>query len=151
MLVILVVIIIGSILLFHLADDNDYYFLMFASICSAVIASLFGIIMVICIATIYSNGLTADDKIAMYQKENSNIQKQTDILVKQYMFYEKMTYEDFKNVNSTTIISLFPELKSDVLVQEQIKVYVDNNKKIKELKEHKIDMKIAKWLLYFGK
>ena len=45
---------------------------------------------------------------------------------------------------------MYPELKSDKLVEEQISVYEENNKKIRELKEDKIDLKVKKWWLYFG-
>lgn len=49
-----------------------------------------------------------------------------------------------------TLITLYPELKSDKLVQKQINIYVDNNKKIKILKEKQINGKVLKWWLYFG-
>ena len=43
------------------------------------------------------------------------------------------------------------ELKrGDTLVQGQMVVYVENNKKIKELKEMQINYKVDKWWLYFN-
>ena len=53
--------------------------------------------------------------------------------------------------NAMTLVALYPELKSDILVQSQIKVYVDNNKQIKELKSMAINASILRWWLYFGK
>lgn len=91
-----------------------------------------------------------DDKISMYQKENKNIEKQMDILVKQYMFYESETIKEFKSESSITLVTMYPNLKADTLVQTQITTYTDNNNKIKELKENKLNYKLAKWWLYFG-
>ena len=98
----------------------------------------------------YGSGYTAKYKIEMYQKENAKIEEQINILVKEYMNYEQATFTEFKSEGSMTLVSLFPELKSDELVQQQMKIYVDNNNKIKDLKEDLIDFKLAKWLLYFG-
>lgn len=96
-------------------------------------------------------GKCIDEKIAMYQEENANIEEQIDALVKNYMKYESDTFSEFKSEDSMTLVSLYPELKSDELVQAQISVYAENNKKIKELKEQKIDVAKSKWWLYFGK
>lgn len=35
--------------------------------------------------------------------------------------------------------------------QKEIEVYIENNAKIKQLKEEKINLAIKKWWLYFGK
>ena len=65
------------------------------------------------------------------------------------MSYEKETLTEFKG-NEMALVSLYPELKADTLVQQQITVHTENNAKIKELKEKKIDLKLSKWWLYFG-
>ena len=49
-----------------------------------------------------------------------------------------------------TFFIKIPELKSNELTNKQMDVYINNNAKIKELKERKIDTKTIKWLLYFG-
>lgn len=36
------------------------------------------------------------------------------------------------------------------MINKQIEIYQENNKKIKELKEQKINKEISKWWLYFG-
>ena len=97
-----------------------------------------------------SNGRIVDEKIAMYQEENTKIEKQIDTLVSNYMNYESDTYEKFKSESSITLVSMYPELKSDKLVEEQISVYEENNKKIRDLKEDKINLKVKKWWLHFG-
>ena len=117
--------------------------------------------VMIAIGTIVAIGIIApkvateeiyNEKIAMYQEENQRIEEQIDTVVKQYMKHEKETFEDVKTEDSAiTLVTLFPELKSDELVSQQINIYVANNEKIKQLKEEKINIAKEKWLLYFGK
>lgn len=92
-----------------------------------------------------------DEQIAMYTEENGKIEKQIDTVVKEYMEYEGETFSELKGDSSITLVSLYPDLKSDELVKTQIATYQENNKKIKELKETKIKAKVYKWWLYFGK
>lgn len=91
-----------------------------------------------------------DEKIKMYQKENKQIEKQIDTLVKEYTKYESNTLKEFSNKSNITLVTMYPNLKSDELVKSQINTYTENNKKIKELKEDKLNYKLAKWWLYFG-
>ena len=96
------------------------------------------------------NGRVIDSKITMYQEENKAIETQMDVLVDKYMDYESKTLGDVKGESSITLVSLYPELKSDELVKQQIQVYTENNDKIKQLKEEKINVSVWKWWLYFG-
>lgn len=98
-----------------------------------------------------ASGRVIDSKIAMYQEENKNIETQIDELIKQYMKYESDTYKDFKGESIITLISLYPELKTDKLAVKQCEVYIKNNNKITKLKEEKINLSTEKWMLYFGK
>lgn len=93
---------------------------------------------------------TIDIKIEMYNAENTKIENQVANIVSKYQEYEEKTFEKVTPEDSMTLVSLYPELKSDKLVQEQIKVYINNNNKIKELKEKQINGKVHKWWLYFG-
>ncbi len=96
-------------------------------------------------------GHTIDDKISMYQEENATIEENINTVVKNYMEYESKTFENLKDDDAINLVSLFPELKSDTLVSQQIEVYIANNEKIKELKEDKINLSKAKFNLYFGR
>ena len=91
-----------------------------------------------------------DEKIAMYQEENAYIENQIDMVVKQYQEYETDIFESANVDSPMVLVSLYPELKADTLVQEQIDIYVANNQKIKELKEKKINGNVYRWWLYFG-
>jgi hypothetical protein len=91
-----------------------------------------------------------DEKIAMYQEENAAIECQIAEVVQKYQQYETDIFTEVAPEDAVTLVALYPELKSDTLVQQQIDVYIANNQKIKELKEQKIDADVLRWWLYFG-
>lgn len=143
MIILLIIIsIVGFIISRVIYEDDIAGFFLACSGVLFVIAIVLGVLV--------SNGRTIDEKISMYQEENTKIEKQIDTLVSNYMNYESNTYEKFKSESSITLVSMYPELKSDKLVEEQISVYEENNKKIRELKEDKINLKVKKWWLYLG-
>lgn len=110
------------------------------------------VVTICCIAPKIATASTIDDKIAMYQEENATIEQDIDRIVEEYLKHEHDTFTDLKTEESSiTLVTLFPELKSDTLVQQQLEIYVANNEKIRSLKVEKIDIAKLKWLLYFGK
>ncbi|OAQ57066.1 hypothetical protein [Enterococcus thailandicus] len=111
---------------------------------------MLGLLMIASNSVDVVKGRTYDKKIEMYQEENKKIENQIDLIVRKYMTHEDETLKKAKYESSMTLVSLYPELKSDSLVKEQIKIYNKNNSKIKELKESQIDVTTAKWWLYFG-
>lgn len=106
------------------------------------------VIVILCIEV--SNLSVIDDRIAMYQEENSKIEEQIAEVVKQYQEYETDIFAEVNPDSAITLVSLYPELKSDSLVNSQIEVYVSNNQKIKELREEEIAGSVKRWWLYFG-
>lgn len=92
-----------------------------------------------------------DKKIAMYETENTKIEQQIVDVVKQYQEYESGIFTEVAPEGAMTLVTLYPELKSDALVQSQIEVYIENNKSIKELKSMTINASFYRWWLYFGK
>ena len=148
LLIICIAITVVGILLMNEWDyDLLGYILLILGLGSAII---FGITVVANMDEVAS-GKVINQKISMYQTENRNIEEQVDALVKQYMEHEDNTFETARSKDTMTLVSLYPELKSDSLVKEQIIVYNKNNAQIKKLKEKKIDVSVAKWWLYFGK
>ena len=150
MIIILIILTILAIIV-GIKTLDDYVITSFISFIGAVILGTADAIIIIGIIIYYTNGLTAKPKIAMYEEENTKIEEKINILVLNYMEYEGKTLKEFKTDNSMLLVNLYPDLKSDKLVEEQIKIYNENNKKIKKLKEDEIDLKIGKWLLYSGK
>lgn len=76
---------------------------------------------------------TIDQKIAIYEEENASIEKSIDRIVTNYINNEKDTYNELKSKDLVTLATMFPELKSNTLVQEQINIYVKNKEEIKYL------------------
>lgn len=131
--------------------ENFFLTVFFITWCSVVVFSILGTNIYDLAKTIASESVI-DHKIDMYQEENTKIEQEVDNLVKEYIDHEHDTFAELKEEkNSITLVTLFPELKSDSLVKQQIEIYVKNNTKIKKLKEEKIDISLAKWKLYFGK
>lgn len=130
--------------------DNDAVYVAFnivgTILLAAVVIAYFGV------GVNYSTKMIADDKIALYEEENAKIEQQIVSIVENYKEYESDTFEKFKGdtADVLTLISLFPELKSDRLIAKQIEIYVENNKQIKELKADKLQYKVMAWWLYFG-
>ena len=87
----------------------------------------------------------------MYQEQNQKIEESIADLVENYMNYEANTFKNISSDSAITLVSLYPELKSDTLVEQQCNLYMENNKKITELREEQINMTIYRWWLYFGK
>ena len=92
-----------------------------------------------------------DEKILMYQERNESIEQSVGNAVRAYMDYEEETYSELSNKDAMSMVYLYPELKSDQLVQKQIDIYVSNNNNITRLREQQIDLAQDKWLLYFGR
>lgn len=118
----------------------------------------FGIIIVaIALLGIFINigylvrGRTLDDKIAMYEQENAAIEQSVDVLVKDYYKHESDTYSSLKPENAALFASAYPELQSNELATKQLEIYVENNNKIKELKEDQINLSRNRFWLYFGR
>ena len=116
------------------------------------IISFFIILGICSLTTKIATESVIDSKIAMYKEENATIEQDIDKIVQEYLNHEHDTFTDLKTEeNSITLVTLFPELKSDTLVQQQLEIYVANNAKIKALREEKIELAKKRWILYFGK
>ena len=120
---------------------------------SGGIGFLFSIIafITIIILGIHVKSLSViDSRIEMYEEENARIEQQIADVVEEYQKYETDIFMEVSPESAVTMVSLYPELKSDSLVQAQIEVYVENNKTIKYLKDKQINGDVYRWWLYFG-
>ncbi|MCM1259645.1 MAG: hypothetical protein NC182_01715 [Prevotella sp.] len=89
-------------------------------------------------------------QIEILEEENMVIDEELKVIVKEYMNWESDVYDQFNNESTITLIQLYPELKSNELVQTQISVFLSNREEIKNLKKNILESKTAKWWLYFG-
>lgn len=139
------VFIIGLII-FNTVDEDIGGGVAFFGGLGAIISLIAAIVLGIKV----SNLTVIDEKITMYEQENQKIETQIAETVQQYQEYESGIFTEVAPESSVTLVALYPELKSDTLVQKQIEVYIANNEKIKELKESNITGDVKRWWLYFG-
>lgn len=145
----LIVVIILTIILLVLSLDRfwDSEF-----ISSALFVGLIGeIIALICCISALVGMRVIDEKIELYTIQNKEIEEKIEIVVKEYMDYEGETFKELKSDSYITLVNLYPELKSDEMIKQQIELYISNNNQIRSLKEEKINKTIYKWWVYFGK
>lgn len=120
----------------------------FFTICVVwLIAFIFAAALILSISKL----LVIDDKISLYEEENLKIETQMNELTSAYMDYESDIFKNIAAESSINVALIIPELKSNELVMSQLTTYKENNEQIKKLKERKIEGKINKWWLYFGK
>lgn len=151
MIIVILVICIGLIALgYWLTEGLMHEFTGVATTVVGGIGLIISLIALIVFSVGVSNLKVIDQKIDMYQEENVHIESQIAECIKQYQEYETGIFTEVKSESAMTLVALYPELKSDVLVAKQIEVYIANNEKIKELKETKIDGAVYRWWLYFG-
>ena len=115
-----------------------------------IVGSIISFIALIALLVTVSELTAIQPKIEMYQTENTNIENQITECVKEYQKYETEIFTEVAPDSAITLVSLYPELKSDELVKKQIEVYLANNQKIKELKEQDIMGDVYRWWTYFG-
>ena len=97
-----------------------------------------------------SKASVLDARIAMYADENERIEQQVAEVVRQYQQYETDIFTEVNPESAITLVALYPDLKSDSLVQSQIELYTENNKAIRSLKDENIKANTLHWWLYFG-
>ena len=153
MVTLLFVIFFALSILFYRANKKTRYGSRGYTALCIVTSIIAGFILVFWIFTLFdlAEQVTIDRKIEMYQEENARIEQQLEVTVSNYMKYEAETFKDLKDTDAVALVSLYPELQADKLVQSQIDVYISNNAKIKELREKEIYISKAKFYLYFGR
>ena len=143
-----ILMVVGSFILYDKLDfDEDISIGLF------VVGLLFGVISLVAIIVLgidVKSLSVIDDRISMYEEENTRIEQQIADAVEQYQKYETDIFREVAPESAVTMVSLYPELKSDSLVQAQIEVYTENNKTIRDLRDKQIKGNVYRWWLYFG-
>lgn len=109
------------------------------------------IIVLIFCSVGYTDILTIDDKISLYETQNAEIEQEITAIVESYKDYEAETFKAVaKKVDPLVVYTIYPELKSNALVTDQIKLYRENNDKITQLKSQKINLQGLGWWIHFN-
>ena len=140
-----------TIIFFALSKDDPYG-------CWDASGVIFTVLFIVCALVMFWTGYhvhrckyVVPSLIAMYEEENAGIEEKVSSTVAKYMEYEgNVIMEIAPGDDAMSLISLYPDLKSDQLISEEIAVYIENNNKIKELKEEQLNLRTYKWWLYFG-
>ena len=148
-IVILTILLIWCVISWLVDINGDYDGLL--GVFLGTIPLVICIIVAIFLTAQVSNLSVIDQKVEMYEQENTKIEQQIETAVTAYQQHEKDVFTSVKPNSYIQLVSLYPELKSDTLVKTQIKTYQSNNKKIKELKEQAINGNVKRWWLYFGR
>lgn len=133
-IVILLLLLITTMILIYIAG-TDSIFDDVCELCSAFtgIGTLISFVAFIVLCILVIKGKTIEQRIEMYQEQNQKIEKSISDLVEKYMDYESTTFSELSPDSTITLVSLYPELKSDTLVAQQCNLYMENNRKITEL------------------
>lgn len=148
-LIICVILIILGVILFNNTDCEMGG--MALGITGGIFGGIFLIALFICLISYNAAKSTADSQIKVYEEQNEIVLSQIEPLVEKYLNYEKDTYSSLK-VDSNTLVamSMYPELKGNEFVQSQIKIIMDNQSKITQLKLSKARLNIFKFWLFVG-
>lgn len=146
LIVLLIVFFVGCILM----KDDDHENLGCGMSVFGGVFSVAALIVTIVLISQISCGSVIDEKIALYEETNAKIEEHINDVVTNYKSYENDTYEKFNGSNGTEVVSLYPELKADELIQKQMEIYHENQSNILTLKSDKIGLKLVRWWLYFG-
>lgn len=146
--VFLVLIIIGIVFLIIYFKDSDY-FLAGMLVCS--IFGLFVLIFDLIAIGFIANIKVQEQKIEMYQEENSKMETSIAGAIEKYLEHEYDIFVEISPPDETqTFLIAYPELQSSELVKYQLETIKTNNDQIKVLKNELLDVKIWKFLVYFG-
>ena len=88
-----------------------------------------------------------DQKIQLYTEQNEDIENKVALVVDKYLEHEKNTYTELKPKTKITLAPTYPELQSNKLVQQQIQLYNDNNKKLTNCRLQKIKAQFYRKLI----
>ena len=141
-----ILMVVGGSILYDKFDKDTYCNLAILGVALGFVSFIAIIVLGIHVKSLS----VIDDRIAMYEEENARIERQVADVVEQYQKYETDIFMEVAPENAVTMVSLYPELKSDSLVQAQIEIYTENNKTIRNLRDKQIKGNVCRWWLYFG-
>ena len=95
----------------------------------------------------YATTTLADQQIKLYTEQNNDIENKVALVVDKYLEHEKDTYATLKPKAKITLASIYPELQSNKLVQQQIRLYNKNNENITNCKLRKIKAQFYRKLI----
>lgn len=152
MITLLLAIALGLVLLAEIIDGstNKFGFLaVVPGVLGAIFAIIFGIWTLWNIIVVAS-GFGIQEKIGIYEEQNTQIEQSIDAAVKAYCEHEQITYVQMSDGAVALVAAAYPELASSELVKTQMDIWTSNSKELKDLKSDLVDFHRAQYFLYFG-
>lgn len=117
-----------------------------------------------CVGTFIASGIGINklisqdvtrSEIRMLEEENNKIEEEFKVLIQTYMDYESGIIKDIdlENISSEKLLlitQVYPDLKANVFVQEQLRLHKENTDEIKSLKSQLLKSEVWRFWLYFG-
>lgn len=133
MITLLLAIALGLVLLAEIIDGSTNKF-GFLAVVPRVLGAGFGI----------------QEKIGIYEEQNTQIEQSIDAAVKAYCEHEQITYVQMSDGAVALVAAAYPELASSELVKTQMEVWTSNTHELKKMKSKLVDFNKARYFLYFG-
>lgn len=152
MITLLLAIALGLIVLAEIIDGstNKFGFLaVVPGVLGAIFAIIFGI-WTLWNIIIVASGFGIQEKIQIYEDQNTQIEQSIDAAVKAYCEHEQITYVQMSDGAVALVAAAYPELASSELVKTQMEVWTSNSNELKDLKSDLVDFHRAQYFLYFG-
>ena len=147
-LILLIVVAICVLVFYIIKIGNvDFEYLTFLSGIAAIVILTLLILVLKFTYNYYKTMTIADQKIQLYTEQNKDIENKVALVVDKYLKHEKDTYAELKPETKITLASTYPELQSNQLVQQQIQLYNENNKKLTNCKLQKIKSQFYRKLI----
>lgn len=152
MITLLLAIALGLVLLAEIIDGSTNKF-GFLAVVPGVLGTVFAIVFSIWTLwniIIVASGFGIQEKIQIYEDQNTQIEQSIDAAVKAYCEHEQITYVQMSDGAVALVAAAYPELASSELVKTQMEVWTSNSNELKDLKSDLVDFHRAQYFLYFG-
>lgn len=152
MITLLLAIALGLVLLAEIIDGSTNKF-GFLAVVPGVLGTVFAIVFGIWTLwniIVVASGFGIEEKIQIYEDQNTQIEQSIDAAVQAYCEHEQITYVQMSDGAVALVAAAYPELASSELVKTQMEVWTSNSNELKELKSDLVDFHRAQYFLYFG-
>ena len=143
---------IGCIVLAEIIDNSNcklYTIFAIPRIIGVAGCAIFSIWTIWNIFTVAS-GFGIQEKIQIYEDQNTQIEQSIDAAIKAYCEHEQITYTKMSDGAVALVAAAYPELASSELVKTQMDVWTSNSHELKDLNSKLVDFHRAQYFLYFG-
>ena len=143
---------VGCIVLAEIIDNSNcklYTIFAIPRIIGVAGCAIFSIWTIWNIFTVAS-GFGIQEKIQIYEDQNTQIEQSIDAAVKAYCEHEQITYTKMSDGAVALVAAAYPELASSELVKTQMDVWTSNSHELKDLNSKLVDFHRAQYFLYFG-